>query len=43
MNIELDEVVGLAVSDDALALAAGVAQVGGGHWCHCGHPVTDDC
>ena len=29
MNIELEEVVGLDVSDDALELAAGGAQVGG--------------
>ena len=43
MNIELDEVVVLDVSDDALELAAGVAQVGGSSWWHCGHPVTDDC
>ena len=28
MNIELDEVAGLDVSDDALELAAGGAQVG---------------
>ena len=34
MNIELDEVVGLDVSDDALELAAGGAQGGirGGTW-----------
>jgi len=31
MNIELDEVVGLDVSDDALELAAGGAQ-GGASW-----------
>ena len=30
MNIELDEVVVQDVSDDALELAAGVAQGGGG-------------
>jgi len=30
MNIELEEVVGLDVSDDALELAAGGAQ--GGRW-----------
>ena len=35
MNIELDEVVALDVSDDALELAAGGAQGGGWltHWC----------
>ena len=36
MNIELDEVVVLDVTDDALELAAGGAQ--GGCWCwgsHC--------
>jgi hypothetical protein len=42
MNIELEEVVGLDVSDDALELAAGGAQGGGrsyplactgGPWC----------
>ncbi len=32
MNIELDEVVELDVSDDALELAAGGAQ-GGVNWC----------
>ena len=36
MNIELDEVVGLDVSDDALELAAGGAQGGG-----CSH--SGDC
>ena len=34
MNIELDEVVVLDVSDDALELASGDAQ-GGGHHCYC--------
>jgi hypothetical protein len=32
MNIELDEVVGLDVSDDALELAAGGAQGGNFQW-----------
>jgi hypothetical protein len=32
MNIELEEVVGLDVSDDALELAAGGAQGGPGGW-----------
>ena len=32
MNIELEEVVGLDVSDDALELAAGVAQGGIERW-----------
>jgi hypothetical protein len=32
MNIELEEVVGLDVSDDALELAAGGAQGGGRSW-----------
>ena len=32
MNIELDEVVGQDVSDDALELAAGGAQGGPGSW-----------
>ena len=33
MNIELDEVVVLDVSDDALELAAGGAQRGNSQWC----------
>jgi len=32
MNIELEEVVGQDVSDDALELAAGGAQGGNGTW-----------
>ena len=35
MNIELDEVVGLDVSQDALKMAADVAQGGGTSW----HPA----
>lgn len=35
MNIELDEVVVLDVSDDALELAAGGAHAGGTAWTVC--------
>jgi hypothetical protein len=35
MNIELEEVVVLDVSDDALELAAGGAQRGAGTWSFC--------
>ncbi len=38
MNIELDEVVVMDVSDDALELAAGGAQGGGLYFCCTGHP-----
>ena len=36
MNIELDEVVGMDVSDDALEMVAGGAQVGVSVWCNAG-------
>ena len=45
MNIELDEVVVLDVSDDALEMAAGGAQGGptqGGYWTYCG-PGNQPC
>ncbi len=42
MNIELEEVVGLDVSDDALELAAGDAQ-GGRTLLRCPRPYTPGC
>ncbi|MEN9589287.1 MAG: hypothetical protein RLZZ481_1073 [Pseudomonadota bacterium] len=42
MNIELEEVVGLDVSDDALELAAGGAQ-GGPSFGSCVAPQNKNC